>query len=69
MHLDFFKRKLLIEAMIRLANIRTKIDSWPMLQSEKSMNGDTLQGNAETMQDQLNEDILNWKRPTPLITG
>lgn len=66
---DFFRRKLLIEAMFTLANIRTKWDSMVVLGGDRAMNGAELQGNAEGMMDVLKQDILNWKRPVPLITG
>lgn len=66
---DFFRRKLLIEAMKTLANIRTKVDSWQMVGGDRSLNGADLQANAESMDDQLKLDILNWKRPVPMITG
>lgn len=66
---DFFRRKLLIEAMKTLASIRSKVDSWQMVGGDRSLNGADLQANAEGLEDQLKQDILNWKRPVPMITG
>jgi hypothetical protein len=66
---DFFRRKLLIEAMRTLGNIRTKTDSWVAMGGERALNGDTLMANADAMADQLKQDVLNWKRPVPLISG
>jgi hypothetical protein len=66
---DFFRRKLLVEAMKTLANIRAKVDSWQMPGGDRSLNGADLQANAEGLEEQLKTDILNWKRPVPLITG
>jgi drug/metabolite transporter superfamily protein YnfA len=69
MDLDFFRRKMLIQAMLTLANIRTKFDSMGVVGGDRSMNGAELQANAETMQDKLEEDIKNWKRAVPIIQG
>lgn len=69
MHLDFFRRKLMIEAMKRLAVIRTKFDSVTMMGTDRSMNGADLQANAEGAEEKLERDIMNWKRALPIIMG
>ena len=66
---DFFRRKVMIEAMKTLANIRSKTDSWAAMGGDRTLNGTDLQANAEGLQDQLKQDVLNWKRPVPLISG
>jgi hypothetical protein len=66
---DFFRRKLLANAMMTLGTIRTKTDSWQMTGGERALNGDTLMANADTLNDQLKQDTMNWKRPVPMITG
>jgi len=65
----FFRRKLLAEAMGTLGNIRMTVDSWPSIAGDRTMNGTDLMSNAETVMEKLNQDILNWKRAVPIITG
>lgn len=67
--LDLFKRKLLICAMKTLANIRSKYDSMPTVGGDRGMNGVDLLTGAETMEDKLEQDVINWKRSVPIITG
>lgn len=67
--LDLFKRKLVISAMRTLGNIRMKFDSMPSVGGDKSFNGMDLLGDAQSMEDKLEQDVLNWKRSVPLITG
>jgi hypothetical protein len=67
--LDLFKRKLLICAMRTLGNIRTKFDSISVVGGDRSMNGMDLLGDAATMEEKLEMDVINWKRSSPLVTG
>ncbi len=69
METDLFRRRLLAEAMIVLGNIRSKEDSLPSLGGDRSLNGVDLKGEAETIMDKLEQDVLNWKRSVPLISG
>jgi hypothetical protein len=67
--LDLFKRKLVICAMRTLGNIRMKFDSIPSVGGDRSMNGMDLIGEASALEEKLEQDVLNWKRSVPLITG
>lgn len=66
---DFFQRKLLAEVFSRLGLIRSTITSWPSIGGEKDMSGDMWYDRATEINDQLKEDILNWKRPLGIIIG
>lgn len=66
---DLFRRRLLAEAMSTLGNIRSKEDSIPSMGGDKTLNGETLKSEAVEILEQLKQDVLNWKRPVPLITG
>jgi hypothetical protein len=67
--LDLFKRKLLSCAMRTLGNVRSKFDSMPTVGGDRGMNGSDLIANADLMDDKLEQDCINWKRSSPLITG
>jgi len=67
--LDLFKRKLVICAMRILGNIRSKFDSMPTVGGDRGLNGQDLYSNADLLEDRLEQDVLNWKRSVPLITG
>lgn len=69
MELDFFKRKVLSCALRTLGTIRLTFDSFPIVGSEKGMNGSDLMANADTMDEKLEQDVINWKRATPIIQG
>ena len=66
---DFFQRKLLAEAFRRLGLIRSTLTSWPSVGGEKDLSGDLWYDRATEIEDQLKEDILNWKRPLGIIMG
>ncbi len=65
----FFRRYMLAQAKMTLGNIRSKYDSMSTVGGDRTLNGDTLKGEAEGEIDKINADILNWKRAVPLITG
>lgn len=67
--LDLFKRKLLACAYRTLSNIRSKVDSWPMVGGDRGLNGVDLLTTADQMEDKLEQDVINWKRTCPIITG
>lgn len=66
---DLFRRRLLAEAMTTLGNIRSKEDSIPSAGGEKTMNGEALKAEAQDLKEKLERDVLNWKRPVPIIRG
>jgi len=66
---DFFRRKLLIEAQKTLGGIRETYDSYPTVGGERSMNGAALIQRAQTDEAKLEQDVINWERPTPFIVG
>ena len=63
----FFRRYLLVQAMLTLGNIRTKFDSLPNMGGDRTLNGQDLKADAEGMMDKLGTEILNWKRATPVL--
>ena len=66
---EYFRRKLLIEAMVTLGNIRETYDAYPTVGGDRTMNGGALIQRAESMSKQLELDVLNWERPCPIISG
>ena len=66
---DLFRRYLLSEAMIVLGNIRSKEDSIASVGGDRTFNGESLKAEGVEIREQLKQDVLNWKRPVPLITG
>jgi len=66
---DFYRRKLLIEAMRTLGNIRSTYDAYPTVGGERSMNGGALIQRADTLETKLEQDVINHERSTPLISG
>jgi hypothetical protein len=67
--LDLFKRKLLICAMKTLGNVRSKFDAMASVGGDRSLNGMDLYTNADILEEKLEQDVINWKRSVPLITG
>jgi hypothetical protein len=63
----FFRTRLQIEAMRTLGNIRNKFDTLPSLGGDRSLQGDIIKGDADALEDKLNQWILNWKRATPIL--
>jgi len=66
---EFFRRKLLIEGMRTLGNIRDTYDAYPTVGGERTMNGGALIQRADQLETKLEVDVLNWERATPLISG
>lgn len=66
---EFFRRKLLIEAMRTLGNIRDTYDAYPTVGGDRTMNGASLIQRADQLEQRLEVDVLNWERATPLISG
>ena len=66
---EFFRRKLLVEAQKTLGNIRETYDSYPTVGGERSMNGGALLQRAQLEEQKLEQDVINWERPVPIISG
>ena len=66
---DFFRRKLMIEAMRTLGTIRETYDAYPTVGGDRTMNGGSLLQRADQLEQKLEIDALNWERATPLISG
>ena len=66
---DYFRRKLLIDAMMTLGNIRETYDAYPTVGGERTMNGTQLLSRAEALAAKLEIDVINWERATPIISG
>lgn len=66
---DFYRRKLLIEAMRTLGAIRDTYDAYPTVGGERSMNGGALLQRADQLEQKLEQDVINHERSTPLISG
>ena len=66
---DFFRRKLLIEAMRTLGTIRETYDAYPTVGGDRTMNGGSLLQRADQLEVKLEQDALNWERATPIISG
>ena len=66
---EFFRRKLLIEAMNTLGNIRDTFDAYPTVGGDRTMNGSSLLQRAAQLEEKLERDVLSWERATPLISG
>lgn len=69
METRFFRRYLWAEAMETLGEIRRTSDTWPMMGNEKALNGEALKADAAELKAKVEDDIKNWKRAVPLITG
>lgn len=66
---DYFRRKLLIEAMRTLGSIRDTYDAYPTLGGDRTMNGGALIQKADQLESKLEQDVLNWERAVPFIVG
>ena len=66
---DFYRRKLMIEAMRTLGHIRDTYDAYPTVGGERSMNGGALLQRADTLETKLEVDVINHERATPIISG
>jgi len=66
---EYYRRKLLIEAMRTLGQIRDTYDAYPSVGGERSMNGGALMQRADQLEQKLEQDVINWERSTPMISG
>jgi hypothetical protein len=62
-----FLRYSLAQAKEFLGEIRSKWDSMPMVGGDKSLNGEKLLEDAKAEKEQLEKDVINWRRATPII--
>ena len=66
---DYFRRKLMIEAMRTLGTIRETYDAYPTVGGDRTMNGGSLLNRADQLETKLEVDVINWERACPLISG
>lgn len=66
---DFFRRKLMVEAMKTLGTIRDTYDAYASVGGDRTMNGAALIQRADQLEQKLEQDALLWERATPLISG
>ena len=66
---DYYRRRLLIEAMRTLGTIRDTYDAYPTVGGERTMNGGALLQRADQLEAKLETDTINWERATPIISG
>ena len=64
---DLFLRYALAQAKEFLGEIRNKWDSIPMVGGDKGLNGERLLEEAQASKEQLEKDVINWRRATPII--
>lgn len=62
-----FLRYAIATAKEFLGEIRTKWDSMPMVGGDKGLNGEKLLEEAKEAKEQIEKDIINWRRATPII--
>lgn len=68
-HHDFFRRKLMIEAMRTLGMIRDTYDAYPTMGGDRTMNGGALLQRADQLEQKLEQDVIAWERACPIISG
>jgi len=64
---SLYLRYSLATAKEYLGQIRSKWDSMPMVGGDKGLNGDKLLEEAKETKEQLEKDVINWRRATPII--
>jgi hypothetical protein len=64
---DIFLRYSLAHSKTFLGEIRSKYDSMSMVGGDRSLNGESLLEAAKAEKEQLEKDVINWRRATPLI--
>lgn len=64
---SIFIRYALAHAKEFLGEIRNKWDSIPMVGGDKGMNGERLLEEAKEAKEQLEKDVINWRRATAII--
>jgi len=60
-------RYALAQAKEFLGEIRSKWDNVPMVGGDKSLNGERLLEEAKEAKEQLEKDLINWRRACPII--
>ena len=69
MPLDFFKRKLLVEAHRVLGNRRSKYSDMASAGGNIQLNGAALLETAAQMEEKLEVDVIQWKPPISVVIG
>lgn len=64
---SIFLRYSLAHAKEILGEVRSKWDGIPMVGGDKGLNGDKLLEAAAREKEQLEKDVINWRRATPII--
>lgn len=64
---DLFLRYSVAHAKEFLGEIRNKWDSMPMVGGDKGLNGERLLEEAKEAKEQLEKDVINWRRATPIL--
>ena len=68
-HRDLILRYALAQAKERLGRVRAKYTEWPSAGGSKSLDGETLLGEAQNEIERLNEEIINLGEGTPFLIG
>lgn len=66
---SFFLRWSLAHAKEILGEIRGKFDSIPMVGGDRGLNAERLLEESKTEKEQIEKDILNWRRAVPIVSG
>lgn len=64
-----FMRYAVAHAKETLGDIRDKMDGYPMVGGDRSFNGEKLKNEAKELKEQIEKDIINWRRACPIIMG
>jgi hypothetical protein len=64
---NLFLRYALAQAKEFLGEIRSKWDNIPMVGGDKGLNGEKLLEEAKEAKEQLEKDVINWRRATSII--
>lgn len=62
-----FLRYALSHAKTIIGEIRSKYDNMPMVGGDKGLNGQNLMDEAKEEKEQLEKDVINWRRATPIL--
>jgi hypothetical protein len=66
---QLFLRYLVAHAKETLGEIRDKHDALPDLGGDRSLNGEKLMERAAKEKEQIEKDIIHWRRAVPIILG
>lgn len=64
---SLFLRYALAHAKTFLGEIRSKYDNMPMVGGDKGLNGQNLMDEAKEEKEQIEKDVINWRRATPIL--